>query len=85
MNQYTVVLTPRAEASIDRIVDDLYLTSTANYAYKVDQAITDALDKLQRLPRINEKARDLKSREVEYHRVLVLDYKIIYTINENIL
>lgn len=85
MKKYTVRLTPRAIESINKIIDDLYEHASVNYATRVEQAIIDAIDGLQTMPNIHQKATELKRGESKYRRALVLDYKIVYTVNEDVL
>jgi plasmid stabilization system protein ParE len=85
MKKYTVRLTPRAIESINQIVDDLYENASVDYAAKVEQAIVDAIDGLQTMPNIHQKAIELKRGQSKYRRALVLDYKIVYTVNDDVL
>ena len=85
MKKYTVRLTPRAVESINQIIDDLYDSASANYAAKVEQAIIDTIDGLQTMPNIHQKALELKRGKSKYRRALVLDYKIVYTVNDDVL
>jgi|GEM_PF-2725858 len=85
MKQYTVQLTPRARASINKIVNDLYDLASPSYAAKVQKEIVATIKSLETFPGAHESFDELTDKEHEYRRALTLNYKIVFTIKDEIL
>lgn len=80
---YKVIITPRAERSLERIVD--YLLDTASYAVasKVRKGLMDTIYGLAKMPESNMIARDVSTEKITYRRILKWSYRILYAIEEN--
>ena len=80
---YKVVVTARAEASLERIVEYLILNTSYEQAEKVRDAIEEAIASLAERPEANGLLRGNTDPQIVYRRVLVWSYRIIFTIEEN--
>jgi plasmid stabilization system protein ParE len=80
---YKVIVTPRAEASLEKIID--YIAEDASYqtALKVRDAIEEVINGLSKMPQRNSILREISDEDIIYRRVLKWKYRIIYTIEEN--
>lgn len=85
MKQYKVQLTPRARASINKIVGDLRRFGSLGYATKVRREIVATIKSLETLPEIHQEFDELTDENYEYRRALVLDYKVVFTVKDDIL
>lgn len=85
MKQYKVQLTPRARASINEIVSDLREAVSSAYATKVRKEILATIKSLKTFPEAHQSFDELSDGNHEYRRALTLRYKIVFTINEDIL
>jgi plasmid stabilization system protein ParE len=85
MKKYKVQLTPRARASIDKIVGDLRRFGSPTYATKVRREIIAAIKSLKTFPEAHQAFGELTDEEHEYRRALILDYKIVFTVKDEVL
>ena len=83
MVKYKVVVTPRAQTSIRRIVDRLRVTVSGQTASHVLNSINDTIKKLVTLPQSHEVEHLVSDETIEYRRILKWDYRIVYTIDED--
>ena len=81
---YQVVITPRAEASLERIIDYLLEEVSFKTAQYVEKEILAAIDNLRVMPTRNAPAKEIISKaNITYRRALALSYRIVYTIKED--
>lgn len=85
MRQYKVQLTPRARKSITDIVSNLRQHASPTYATKVRRAILETIKGLKTFPESHQEFDELSSPQEVYRRALTIDYKIVYTIQEDVL
>jgi len=80
---YKVVITPKAEARLEKIV--LYLLDNASLkkAENTRVRIMNAIYNLAKMPDSNSPAKDLNTGKNFYRRVLVKPYRIVFTIRED--
>ncbi len=80
--RYEVVITSRAEQSLEQIV--LYLEEEVSYeaAQRVRDELLKAMNKLENYPESNGIVQEISDEEVTYRRVIKWSYRIIYTIEE---
>lgn len=79
-----MTITPRAEASLEKIVGYLIDNASVETAERVRQTLLAAIYGLARMPSANPVAKGIKSkRNIVYRRVLSMSYRIIYTIEED--
>lgn len=83
MVKYKVVITPRAQTSIRRIVDRLRATVSKQTADHVLKGINEAIKKLVIFPESHEVEHLVSDEVTEYRRILQWDYRIIYTIDQD--
>ena len=80
---YKIVVTQRAQDSLELIVDYLREQSSDETARKVRDAIEKAMADLARMPSAHGLLKGTKNSFIVYRRVLVWSYRIIYTIEED--
>jgi plasmid stabilization system protein ParE len=85
MKQYKVQLTPRARTSINEIISNLRESVSASYATKVRKEILVTIKNLKTFPEAHQAFDELSDGSHEYRRALTLNYKIVFTVNEDIL
>ena len=85
MKQYKVQLTPRARASINKIVNDLRRFASPTYATKVRKEIISTIKSLSTFPEAHQGFDELTDDDREYRRALVLDYKVVFTVKDDVL
>jgi plasmid stabilization system protein ParE len=81
--KYQVVVTPRAQTSIRRIVDRLRVTKSRQTADHVLKGINETIKKLVTFPQSHEVEHLVSDETTEYRRILKWDYRIVYTIAED--
>ncbi|MBX2873053.1 MAG: type II toxin-antitoxin system RelE/ParE family toxin [Saprospiraceae bacterium] len=79
---YQVVVTARADQSLESIVDYLNQTASEEIAEKVRIGIVTEIRKLAAMPQKNPLLRGVDNLLITYRRVLKWSYRIIYTIEE---
>lgn len=80
---YTVVITPRAEASLEKIIDYLIDEVSFDTAQYVNQKLLDVINGLKDMPTKNGPAKEIISKaKITYRRALSMSYRIIYKIEE---
>ncbi len=79
---YQVVVTPRADESLNSIVDYLCETASDVVAEKVRIGLLAEMRKLASMPQKNPLLRGTDNLMITYRRVLKWSYRIIYTIEE---
>lgn len=79
---YQVVITPRAEDSLEQIIDYLLETTSIKTARKVRDAIEEAIASLAHMPESKGLLRGIGEKKIVYRRVLVWNYRIIFTVKE---
>lgn len=79
---YQVVITPRAQASLQRIVDYLEEHESVSVAEKVLYGILDAIDTLAIIPNRNSIEETVTTEKRLFRRLMKWSYKIVYTVNE---
>ena len=85
MNQYKVQLTSRARASITRIVSYLEEEQSKQVAQHVRRGIMDKIKSLESLPKSHEVFEEISTEQEVYHKALQWKYKIVFTINDEVL
>lgn len=81
---YKVVITPRAEASLEKIIDYLVEKVSFETAEYVKEKLIGAIYALQDMPTRNAPAREIVSKaNLTYRRALSMSYRIVYRIEEN--
>jgi len=81
---YQVIISPRAEASLERIINYLVATYSLDTADKIRAEIMDAIFSLENRPSKNPLAKGIISKNnITYRRVMSKLYRIIYSINED--
>ena len=85
MTKYTVQLTPRARASINKIVSDLRRFATPSFAAKVRREIVSTIKGLETFPEAHGIFDELTDEQHEYRRALTLDYKVVFTVKNDVL
>lgn len=79
---YKVVVTPRADESLESIIDYLRQTASDVVAEKVRAGMVAEMRKLALMPQKNPLLRGADNVLITYRRVLKWSYRIIYTIEE---
>jgi plasmid stabilization system protein ParE len=80
---YQVIITPRAEASLEEILEYLIENVSIETAERVRKKILEAIYKLAKMPTANPVAGGIKSEKgLIYRRTLALSYRIVFTIAE---
>lgn len=80
---YEVVITPRAEASLEEILVYLIENVSMETAERVREKLLEAIYNLGKMPTANPVARGIVSEKgTIYRRALALSYRIVYTIEE---
>lgn len=82
---YQVVVTPRADESLNSIVGYLRDTASDIVAEKVRVGILTEMKKLASMPHKNPLLRGTDNLLITYRRVLKWSYRIIYTIEEDLM
>ncbi len=85
MKRYKVQLTPGARTSITRIVSQLEVEASKQVAQKIRRGIMDAIRRLKTLPESHQVFEEISDDQIVYRRVLKWDYKIVFTINNDLL
>jgi plasmid stabilization system protein ParE len=86
MRQYKVQLTPRARTSINQIVAELRRRGVSPaYLTKVRREIIATIRSLGTLPKMHQQMDELSDGQTEYRRALVLNYKVVFTIQDDVL
>jgi len=85
MKKYKIQITPRASASIRKIVNDLKRFSSSSYAAKVRLEIVNTVNKLKTFPESHQEFEEIITDGVVYRRALTKDYKIVFTVKEDVL
>ena len=80
---YKIVVTQRAQDSLELMVDYLRENASDRTAEKVRDAIEKAMADLAKMPTANALLKGTKNSFIVYRRVLVWSYRIIYTIEED--
>lgn len=83
MVKYKVVVTPRAQTSIRRIVDRLRASVSKQTADHVLKGINGAIKNLVTFPESHEVEHLVSDEITKYYRILQWDYRIIYTIDQD--
>lgn len=83
MVKYKVVVTPRAQTSIRRIVDRLRATVSRQTADHVLKGINSSIKKLVSFPESHEVEHLISDEIIEYRRILQWDYRIIFTVDND--
>jgi len=85
MKKYKVQLTPRARASITRIISQLEAKVSKTVAQHVRRGIMGAIRRLNTFPESHEVFEQISTEKVVYHRTLQWEYKIVFTVqNDNL-
>lgn len=85
MRNYKVQLTPRARTSITRIISYLEEEVSKTAAQKIQRGIMDTIRKLKILPESHEVFEDVSDEQTLYRSVSQWKYKIVFTVNNDIL
>lgn len=85
MKKYKIVLLPQAQMGINDIVDYLREEASENVAKKVKKEILATIRKLEIFPASHSKVLELSDERTIYRRILVYSYRIIFTIQEDVL
>jgi len=80
---YQVVITPRAEASLDQILDYLADEVSLQTAIKVRDELEKAIRSLSKMPQRNTILPDISDEQIVYRLIQRWNYRVIYTIEEN--
>jgi plasmid stabilization system protein ParE len=80
---YKVVITQRAQDSLEYIIDYLRESASDETARKVRNAIEKGISELVKMPTANPLLKGTKNNFIVYRRALVWSYRIIYTLEEN--
>ena len=84
VERYEVVITSRAEESLEQIILSLEEEVSSETAERVRKGLLEAIEKLERYPESNSIVQEISDDEVTYRRVLKWSYRIIYTIEETV-
>jgi plasmid stabilization system protein ParE len=80
---YEVVITPRAETSLEEILVFLIENVSIETAERVRSKLLKVIYNLSKMPTSNPVARGIISEKgIIYRRALALSYRIVFTINE---
>lgn len=80
---YEVVITPRAEASLEEILVYLIENVSMKTAERVRRKLLEVIYNLDKMPTANPVVGDIISpKGIVYRRALALSYRIVYTIKE---
>jgi plasmid stabilization system protein ParE len=80
---YEVVITPRAEASLEEILVYLIENVSMETAERVRSRLLEVIYNLGKMPTANPVAHGIISEKgIIYRRALALSYRIVYTIKE---
>lgn len=85
MKTYKIQLTPRAQASITRIVSQLEVEASKSVANKVYRGLMDTIRRLKTLPESHQVFEEISDEQIVFRRVLKWDYKIVFTVNNELL
>jgi plasmid stabilization system protein ParE len=80
---YQVVITSRAEASLEQILDYLADEVSLQTAIKVRDELEKAIRSLSKMPQRNTILPDISDEQIVYRRIQRWNYRVIYTIEEN--
>ena len=84
MKKYKAQLTPRARASITRIISRLETEASGPVARKVRRGLMEAIRKLRTLPESHQVFEEISDEQTVYHRMLQWDYKIVFTVDQDL-
>ena len=79
---YEVVITPRAEKSLKKILTYLSERSTHKTAKKVKAGLLEEISKLEKHPESNGIVKEISDESMIYRRRIKWSYRIIFTIEE---
>lgn len=83
-NTYQVVISPRAEASLEKILTYLIENVSTQTAQKVRRKLLEKIFSLGKMPTANPVAHGIISKKnITYRRILAMSYRIVYTIEED--
>lgn len=85
MKRYRILLTPRAKASISRIISRLEAEESKSVSQKVRRGIMDTIRKLKTFPESHEVFEEISDEKIVFRRVLKWDYKIVFTVKKDVL
>lgn len=80
---YQVIITEKAEKSLQKIVEYLLDNVSFNTAEKVRKGILKSIYSLAKRPESNSPAKDLNDQEIVYRRILKWSYRIVYRVIED--
>ena len=83
MVRYKVVVTPKAQTSIRKIIDRLRATVSKQTADHVLKGINEAIKKLGLLPESHEVEHLVSDETIEYRRILKWNYRIVFTVDKD--
>jgi len=83
VDSYTIIITPRAQRSLENIVDYLRDNVSDATARKVRDGIDEAIEKVRKMPEAHSIQQDITNEEMTYRRILQWSYRIIYYIDES--
>lgn len=82
VERYEVVITSRAEESLEQIILSLEERASYEIADRVRKGLLESIAKLERHPESNSIVQEISDEKVTYRRVLKWSYRIIYTVEE---
>lgn len=82
-DRYEVVITPRAENSLKRILHNLMDKSSFKTAKKIKNDILETIDKLEKYPDSNGIVQEISTEKITFRRILKGSYRIIFVIEES--
>lgn len=85
MKKYKVQLTSRARTSITRIISYLEEEQSVEVAQHVRRGIMDKIKSLENLPKSHEVFEEISSEQQIYHRTLQWRYKIVFSVDDDVL
>ncbi len=85
MKKYSIALTPRARTSIIQIVQYLEKEASKSISQKVQKGIMDTIRGLATLPESHSVFEEISDNKVIYRRILKWNYKIVFTVNNDLL
>ena len=82
---HQVIITPRAEESLEKILNYLIENVSFETAKHVRQKLLKAIYSLNKMPTANPVVQGIISgKNILYRRVLSMSYRIVFTINESV-
>ncbi len=85
MKKYRIVLTPRAKASITRIISRVEAEASKSVSQKVRRGIMSTIRKLKTFPESHQVFEEISDEKIVFRRILKWDYKIVFTVKEDVL